>query len=117
VWSWWQQGSVHRARWPDAGELKAAAALAAGGGDAECEDMALDVTADVLTEVRKAKSEARRPMRAPVRRVIVRDSEERLRALELGESDLLAAGSIERIEKLPGEELSVEVELVEETAA
>ena len=52
----------------------------------ECrrEDIALDVTVDVLREVRKAKSDARRAMRAPVERVIVHDIPERLQALELG---------------------------------
>ena len=116
VWSWWQRGSVHRASWPDAAELLAVAA-GAGERDAEREDMALDVTADVLREVRKAKSEARRPMRAPIERLLVCDTAERLRALELGASDLVQAGSIERIDTALGEELSVEVELVEEPAA
>ncbi|MGO9320998.1 MAG: valine--tRNA ligase [Solirubrobacteraceae bacterium] len=128
VWSWWQAGSVHRAAWPDAGELAAAAgggvAQAAGGaagrdgvanGRAR-EDVALEVTADVLREVRKAKSQARRPMRAPVTRVLVRDTAERLAALALGEGDLLQAGSIERLEKAEAEdgEFAVEVELEEE---
>ena len=71
----------------------------------------------MLREVRKAKSEARRPMRAPIERVLVRDTAERLGALELGVSDLLAAGSIERLETAPGEEFAVEVELAEESAA
>ena len=117
VWSWWQQGSVHRAAWPNAAEL----AVAGGDhesrptdGEREREDMALDVTADVLREVRKAKSEARRPMRAPVRRLVVRDTAARLYAFELGESDLLQAGSIELIEKVEARELAVEVELAEE---
>ena len=110
VWSWWQQGSVHRAAWPDAGELAAEAAA----GD-EAEDMALAVTADVLREVRKAKSQARRPMRAPVTRVVVRDSAERLAALELGAGDLMMAGTIELIEPVvDGDgEFAVEVELAQ----
>ncbi len=84
---------MHRARWPEAGEL---AALARGAEEqADREQMALEVTAEVLSEVRKAKSQAKRPMRAPVERVIVHDTPERLDALLLGEGDLLQAGSIE----------------------
>ena len=120
VWSWWQQGSVHHAPWPDARELLAAAGLTAAVGDAgtrALEDVALAVAADVLREVRKAKSQARRPMRAPVRRVRVRDTAERLLALELGEGDLLLAGAIEGIEQIEAEEFAVEVELAEEPTA
>jgi valyl-tRNA synthetase len=111
VWSWWQQGSVHRAPWPDAAEL-----LAEVGERPEHdrEDVALDVTADVLKEVRKAKSQAQVKMRAPVRRVLVRDTPERLGALALGEGDLLQAGTIERIETVAAEELAVEVEFAED---
>ena len=112
VWSWWQEGSVHRAPWPEAGELQAAAA----SGEREREDTALAVTADVLREVRKAKSQARRSMRAPVARVVVRDTAERLHALELGSGDLLAAGSIEQLAHSESEEFSVEVELAPQDA-
>jgi valyl-tRNA synthetase len=111
VWSWWQQGSVHRAAWPDAHELEEAA------GASELELAALEVTAEVLREVRKVKSAARRPMRAPVTRVLVRDTAERLRALQLGADDLRAAGAIELLELADGDELAVEVELGEEAAA
>jgi valyl-tRNA synthetase len=113
VWSWWQQGSIHRASWPAAHELRAEAV--AGGRD-ELEELALQLTAEVLAEVRKAKSQARRPMRAPVARVLVRDTPERLEALALGAEDLRQAGAIERLETEPAEELSVEVELAEEPA-
>jgi valyl-tRNA synthetase len=113
VWSWWQPGSVHRASWPDASELVAAL------GDAEppsaaVEDEALAVAADVLKEVRKAKSEARRPMRAPVSRVLVHDSAERLAALALGVEDLRLAGSIETVATAEADEFAVEVELADE---
>ena len=115
VWSWWQEGSVHRAPWPDADELAVAAGTQAGVGDdgAGGEEVALEVTADVLREVRKAKSQAKRPMRAPVQRVVVRDTAERVRALELGKDDLLLAGSIELLQTGEAEELEVEVELAE----
>ena len=112
VWSWWQQGSVHRAPWPQAREL---AALAGAAGARE--QSALEITADVLREVRKAKSQARQPMRAPVALVTVRDSEERLDALALGEDDLMQAGAIAAVERAPAEELSVEVELAAQDAA
>ncbi len=108
VWSWWQAGSVHRAQWPQAQEL-----LDAGSGEAR-EAVALEVTAEVLREVRKAKSQAQRPMRAPVSRVVVHDTAERLRALELGVGDLELAGSIELIERVEASEFEVEVELAPE---
>jgi valyl-tRNA synthetase len=111
VWSWWQPGSVHRAPWPDVAELS----FAAVGGDArEDEEEALAVAADVLREVRKAKSQARRKMRAPVTRVLVHDTAERLRALELGSDDLVQAAVIERLEPVVGDAFDVEVELGEE---
>ncbi len=126
VWSWWQDGSVHRAPWPRADVLLALAtppgqAQAAGGGadksavgraDADGrEALALEVTADVLREVRKAKSQARQPMRAPVSRVVVRDSAERLAALQLGIGDLRQAGAIEQLEPVVDDEFAVEVQL------
>ncbi|MHB8243199.1 MAG: valine--tRNA ligase [Solirubrobacteraceae bacterium] len=123
VWSWWQDGSIHRAAWPDAGELTALAgtgrevdAQGTGASQAIREAIALEVTADVLSEVRKAKSQARRPMRAPVVRVVVSDTAERLGALELGLGDLCLAGSIETVERVVAEggELAVEVELAPE---
>ncbi len=94
VWSWWQEGSVHRAAWPEASELRAEAA----GGEADLEELALEVTAQVLAEVRKAKSQAQRPMRTGVERLVVRDMPERLAALELGVEDLRAAGAIASLE-------------------
>jgi len=115
VWSWWQPGSVHCASWPDAAELLAA--LGAVEADAAAvEDEALAVAADVLKEVRKAKSEARRPMRAPVTRVVVHDSATRLTALALSAEDLCLAGSIETVATAEAEEFSVDVELAQEAS-
>jgi valyl-tRNA synthetase len=111
VWSWWQPGSVHHASWPDAAELNDALG---GAQPADGEQQALALAADVLHEVRKAKSQARRPMRAPVLRAVVHDTAERLDALELAADDLRLAGSIETIETAVADELAVTVELAEE---
>jgi valyl-tRNA synthetase len=78
VWSWWQEGSVHRAAWPDADELPSA-------GD----PAVLAATADVLRQVRKAKSTAKVSMRAGVDRAVVRGDVDRLSV-----ADLRAAGRI-----------------------
>jgi valyl-tRNA synthetase len=112
VWSWWQEGSIHRTAWPEAEELGREAA----SPELELEVTALALAADVLREVRKAKSQARRPMRAPVARVIVADTPARLAALELGCGDLCQAGSIELLEQVEAEEFSVTVELAPEDA-
>jgi valyl-tRNA synthetase len=115
VWSWWRAGSIHLAPWPDAAELSAAVGdVEVPGATRAVEDDALAVAAEVLKEVRKAKSEARRPMRAPVTRLRVHDTAERLAALELGAVDLRQAGSIEVLEPIVAEDFAVEVELAEE---
>jgi valyl-tRNA synthetase len=110
VWSWWQPGSVHTARWPAAEDLSVDA------GDPDTEEVALAVAADVLREVRKAKSEAKVKMRAAVAEAVVYDSAPRLAALRLGADDLCHAAVIERLELREGEQFSVEARLVEEAA-
>ena len=86
VWSWWQAGSVHRAAWPTPDELPAAAR----GGDPAI----LAAASAVLGEVRRAKTEARRSMRAPVDRVLVRGHAGARDAA----ADLEDAGHIDRLE-------------------
>jgi valyl-tRNA synthetase len=84
VWSWWNDGSVHRASWPDAFALRAAA------GDAST--LPSLVAADILGEIRKAKTEAKRSLITPVTSIVVTDTAERLAAVRLVAVDLAAAG-------------------------
>ena len=86
VWSWWHQGSIHRAPWPDLEEFPAAARA----GDVAV----LDMAAWVLGEIRKAKTAAKVSMRAPVARVVVTDSAERIDLLATVADDVRAAGSV-----------------------
>jgi valyl-tRNA synthetase len=119
---------VHRASWPEVQELGLAPAgdepvslpAANGGpvsGTVAQRDLALDVVGDVLREVRKAKSNAKQPMRAPVTRVLVRDTSERLHAMALGADDLRAAGSIAAVDTEVADEFAVDVELAGQDAA
>jgi valyl-tRNA synthetase len=103
VWSWWREGSVHRAPWPAAGSP-------AG-------DPAVLVTASaVLGQVRKAKTAAKLSIKAEAERVIVRGPDEA--AVLAAEADLRAAGNIASFSFLsaPDVELSTEVVLSEPVA-
>jgi valyl-tRNA synthetase len=86
VWSWWQEGSVHRAPWPDVSQLREVAADGHG--------LVFDEAAAVLGEIRKAKTEAKQSLRAPVSRVTVRDEAHRLEALRPSLGDITDAGTI-----------------------
>jgi valyl-tRNA synthetase len=103
VWSWWQEGSIHRTAWPTSDELRAAA----GDGD----PLVIAVAADVLTEVRRAKSEAKRSMRAPVDQVKVTDAPERLAALDQAALDVRGAGVIDKLFLDAGDTFAVSVSL------
>jgi len=103
VWSWWQEGSIHRAAWPRPTELDDASA----GAD----PVVYEVAAWALGEVRKSKALAKRSLRTEVERVVVRDTEERLKVLRGVERDLREAGNIATIGYLGSEEASIEVVL------
>lgn len=103
VWSWWREGSVHRADWPDADALRSLA----GDGDPRV----LATARDAITAVRKAKSEARLSMRAEVARLVVTGPAPQLALLALAEDDVRAAARAAAVERLPaaGDALAYEV--------
>jgi len=101
VWSWWRDGSVHLASWPEAAELPA-------GGDPAL----LEVTAEALRQVRKAKSQAKVSMRAEVARAVVRGPG--TATVRAAAEDLRAAGNVAELEldeTAAAEELTVAVTL------
>ena len=98
IWSWRQPGSVHRANWPDADDI----AALVPGASAE----AFELTASVLSEVRRAKTEARRSLRVPAEAVMVGASGPDIAVLERTQSDLIDAGRIENLTLLVNDELA-----------
>jgi valyl-tRNA synthetase len=108
VWSWWREGSVHRASWPSVDEI-------APGGSGTGTYVA---AAAVLREVRKAKSSAQRSMRTEVTRLVVRAPRAMLDHLAPAMRDVADAGRVVGdIELVAADEVEVAVELAEPDAA
>ncbi|MGH2731414.1 MAG: valine--tRNA ligase [Actinomycetota bacterium] len=87
--------SVHRARWPDASELE-------DGLDDGC----FAVATGVLSHIRKAKSDAKVSLRAPVDSLTVRGPASQLALLEEVLDEIIAAGNIHSHQLVPDEHSS-----------
>jgi valyl-tRNA synthetase len=101
VWSWWKEGSVHRARWPHRTEV----------GGLAAEEGVLPAIAQVLHEVRKAKTDAQVSMRTPVAELTVAGPEESLALIRAATNDLAEAAGAPTVGLVPAEELVVTVRL------
>jgi valyl-tRNA synthetase len=114
AWSWWQEGSVHRASWPSVvGPASGSEPVAASAGAGDSPVLA--TAAAVLGQIRKAKSEAKVSMRAEAARVVVRGPASAADAVRMSEDDLRAAGNVADFSfvLVPGGELATEVTLAE----
>ncbi len=111
VWSWWRAGSVHRAAWPSAADLQADPGAEPGRG-VHGDPAVLGAVAEVLRQVRKAKSEARLSMRAEISRLSVSGPHAAL--VRQAQDDLCAAGNVEEFVLDPaGPDSTVSVTLAE----
>jgi valyl-tRNA synthetase len=106
VWSWWQDGSVHRASWPDIGDYR----VVASTGD----PLVFEVASWALGEIRRAKTEAKRSLKTEAIHVVIRDTEARIDALRGVIGDLQEAGRVGTITLEVAAEASVEVTLAPE---
>ncbi len=87
VWSWWHQGSVHVAAWPTRDELPDTANHVAVYGPV-CE---------ILTAVRREKTEAKVSMRTEIESLVVTNDAGFITALRLAENDLRDAGAVRAV--------------------
>jgi valyl-tRNA synthetase len=104
VWSWWQDGSVHRAAWPSA---------AAAAGDPSM----LESVGQVLAAVRRAKTEAKLSPKSPVDVVRVSGPPAFIAAVRAASADLCDAGNVARLEWTDAPDVTVSVELPSAPAA
>jgi valyl-tRNA synthetase len=107
VWSWWREGSIHRAPWPTAADLGSASASSPA---------MLTAVARVLTGIRGAKSQAKVKMRTPLAAVTVSGPADQIALAEQAAEDLRAAGNVtgELAFVEGGSEITVDAEIAEQ---
>src|SRR5262249_42666691 len=108
VWSWWQEGSIHRAAWPTAAELLV---LLADNSEAtrELDERAYQWATDVLFEVRKQRSEAKQPLKIPITGVAVTAHDTTIALMPIVEADLRAALRVQKFETAVGDPQAIVV--------
>ena len=99
VWSWWHDGSIHRASWPTSDDLNTVAA--------QTDPAILGAVGAALAGVRRAKSEAKVGMKADVERAVLTGPPATLERIRLAASDLIAAGRIASLDYQPAETFAV----------
>ena len=90
VWSWWQEGSIHRSSWPSPEEVVAPI----GGDDVEAASV-LSATVEALGEVRRLRALERKSGKVVIIKAVLPD---RFRAMGQGESDFKAAARVQVLE-------------------
>jgi valyl-tRNA synthetase len=109
VWSWWQEGSVHRAAWPCSQDLLSLVTDNAGA-TRESDEAAYQWATDVLFEVRKQRSEAKQPLKVAITRVTVVTDAAAAALMPVVEADLRAALRVQAFATRVGEPRAIVVE-------
>jgi valyl-tRNA synthetase len=89
VWSWWRPGSIHRSAWPTAEEVVSDI----GGPDRDAVTVFIQTQA-ALTEVRRIKALAKKPVKAVIERAVLPAA---LKGLEPAAGDFKAAAHIREL--------------------
>jgi valyl-tRNA synthetase len=100
AWSWWHDDSVHTAPWPSSVPATGDGAL-------------VTVASNVIRAIRKAKTDAKQSMRAPVAQVRVTGPDSEVHAVGTIGTDLRSAGNVDSLLLEPdgNTELHIEVSL------
>ena len=103
VWSWTHDESVHTSSWPTSETLRAF------NGDASL----LAVSAEILSQLRKSKSEAKVSMKAEITKAVINASAEDIAKAKLVAGDLAAAGRVQKdfVYAESASPISLEIEL------
>jgi len=105
VWSWTNQGSIHRAAWPTRAEI-----VRVSGTDESAQKAVLHVT-EALNVIRKGKVDSKVSIGTPVQQIVYQSSDDAIACLKLVERDLKAASRTDALILRAGAEPSVEITL------
>ena len=94
AWSWFEEGSIHTAAWPEA--------LGIDGDPA-----VLRIVGEALIGIRRAKTEAKASQKTPVASITISGPADAIAALESAEGDLRAVGRVAQVTYAPGDEVAV----------
>jgi len=101
VWSWWREGSVHRAPWPVAAPLRDAAGAthSAGAPDSKL----IPIAGAALATLRKIKSQAKVSQRTEIASVDLLVPAAQVAAVNAAKPDLMAAGRVRVMQVIDAE--------------
>lgn len=105
VWSWWQEDSLHRQKWPDSQELFEISSLDGVLIDTEI----VLVASQAIAEIRKQKTAAKCSLATPISNCVISNTPERLKLLRLALSDVIAAAKAESIDLAEAKDFAVEI--------
>jgi len=109
VWSWWHEGSIHRAAWPTADELLAKLSDK-HELTRELDARAYRLAMDVLIEMRKQRAAANQPLRIPITRITIQGQNSTLEVMPIIEADLRSAVRAQAFDAIIGDTQRIIVE-------
>ena len=107
VWSWWHEGSVHRATWPASSDITDLI-----GGRSPEAAAAFKLASDVTARLRHQRSVNKRSFKVPIRATVASD-EQQMQLLTRVQRDIASGNNAVSLTFQPGTELDVAVEFVE----
>jgi valyl-tRNA synthetase len=107
VWSWWQNGSVHRAAWPASSDITTLL-----GQRSPESAQAFRLASEVTAKIRQHRSTNERSFKVPIR-VIVSADDAQTALLRRVERDLASGNNAVSLSFGPGSPLDVTVEFVD----
>jgi valyl-tRNA synthetase len=107
VWSWWHDGSIHRAAWPASSEITQLI-----GGASSDAAAAFKLASDVTARVRHQRSINKRSFRIPIRAIVSAD-EGHIPLLRRVQADLASGNNASVLLLQSGPALDVAVEFLE----